>query len=137
MDPRERADAMLSRARARGAFVVTPDNAVSPMDASNTQQIPRSVVADADVRAVDPDATAVVSDDDIRQHDARTNYLADREPTSQLGSAAEQVGSATAQTPPVAPPADPESEMETVELDGLIPTTTQRTRSTLSRRLDG
>ena len=44
MDPRDRADAALARARARGAFVVTPDDAVSPMDAKNTQQIPRIVV---------------------------------------------------------------------------------------------
>jgi hypothetical protein len=44
MDPRERADAALARARARGAFVVTPDDAVSPMDAASTLQIPRAVV---------------------------------------------------------------------------------------------
>ena len=36
MDPRLRADEALARARARGAFVVTPDNATSPMDAANT-----------------------------------------------------------------------------------------------------
>lgn len=48
MDPRERADAALARARARGAFVVTPDDAVSPMDAANTVQIPRAVVNAAD-----------------------------------------------------------------------------------------
>ena len=48
MDPRERADALLARARARGAFVVTPEDATSPMDAANTQQIPRSVVNQID-----------------------------------------------------------------------------------------
>jgi acyl-homoserine lactone acylase PvdQ len=48
MDPRERADRALARARARGAFVVTPDDAISPMDAASTLQIPRSVVAAAD-----------------------------------------------------------------------------------------
>ncbi|RRO12744.1 hypothetical protein EIL87_23915 [Saccharopolyspora rhizosphaerae] len=52
MDPRLRADEALARARARGAFVVTPDNATSPMDAANTVRIPReivdSVVADTD-----------------------------------------------------------------------------------------
>jgi hypothetical protein len=58
MDPRERADAILARARARGAFVVTPESAVSPMDAANTLQIPRAVVAAADER--DPEATMVV-----------------------------------------------------------------------------
>ena len=56
MDPRERADAALARARARGAFVVTPDDAVSPMDAANTVQIPRAVVNAAD----QPDSTMVI-----------------------------------------------------------------------------
>lgn len=58
MDPRERADAALARARARGAFVVTPDDAVSPMDAANTVQIPRSVVNAADGN--NPDSTMVI-----------------------------------------------------------------------------
>jgi len=56
MDPRDRADAILARARARGAFVVTPESAVSPMDAANTLQIPRAVVAAAD----DAEKTMVV-----------------------------------------------------------------------------
>lgn len=47
MDPRLRADEALARARARGAFVVTPDNATSPMDAANTVRIPRDVVNSA------------------------------------------------------------------------------------------
>lgn len=48
MDPRDRADALLARARARHGYVVTPEDAVSPMDAANTQQIPRAVVGAAD-----------------------------------------------------------------------------------------
>jgi outer membrane biosynthesis protein TonB len=60
MDPRERADAALARARARGAFVVTPESAVSPMDAASTLQIPRTVVSANDERTDDPDATMVV-----------------------------------------------------------------------------
>jgi acyl-homoserine lactone acylase PvdQ len=48
MDPRERADAALARARARSRFVVTPDDAISPMDAMSTIQIPRAVVTAAD-----------------------------------------------------------------------------------------
>jgi hypothetical protein len=57
MDPRERADEALARARARGgAFVVTPDDAVSPMDAANTVQIPRAVVDAAD----QPESTMVI-----------------------------------------------------------------------------
>jgi hypothetical protein len=58
MDPRDRADAILARARARGAFVVTPESAVSPMDAASTLQIPRAVVAAADQR--DSETTMVV-----------------------------------------------------------------------------
>lgn len=48
MDPRDRADETLARARARGRFVVTPDSATSPMDAANTVRIPREVVAAAE-----------------------------------------------------------------------------------------
>jgi hypothetical protein len=61
MDPRDRADAALARARARGAFVVTPEDAVSPMDAANTLQIPRSVVDAADANRDQPDSTMVIS----------------------------------------------------------------------------
>jgi hypothetical protein len=48
MDPRLRADEALARARARGAFVVTPDNATSPMDAASTVRIPREIVNQAE-----------------------------------------------------------------------------------------
>ncbi len=61
MDPRDRADAALARARARSAFVVTPDDAVSPMDATNTQQIPRAVVRALDTNGPDGDTTMVIA----------------------------------------------------------------------------
>ena len=61
MDPRDRADALLARARARGAHVVTPDNMTSPMDSSATQQIPRTVVNAVDPRELDPESTMVIS----------------------------------------------------------------------------
>ncbi|MFD9737873.1 hypothetical protein [Umezawaea sp. NPDC059074] len=61
MDPRDRADALLARARARGAHVVTPDNMTSPMDSSATQQIPRTVVNAVDPRDLDPESTMVIS----------------------------------------------------------------------------
>jgi hypothetical protein len=48
MDPRLRADEALAHARARGAFVVTPDNATSPMDADSTVRIPRELVQQVD-----------------------------------------------------------------------------------------
>ncbi|APU17330.1 MULTISPECIES: hypothetical protein [Actinoalloteichus] len=62
MDPRDRADETLARARARGAFVITPDNATSPMDAASTVQIPRSVVTANDPvnPAPDHDPTVVL-----------------------------------------------------------------------------
>lgn len=115
MDPRERADALLARARARGAFVVTPEDATSPMDASNTQQIPRSVVDRID-HDEDPDSTAVVPSSVI---DAVQGSL--EKPGTRVGMR------------PVKPAAVEEEEVE-----GLIPTTTQTTgRSDLSRRLEG
>lgn len=60
MDPRLRADETLARARARGAFVVTPDNATSPMDASTTLRIPRDIVDGSDPGDHDPDSTVVL-----------------------------------------------------------------------------
>ncbi|HEX8865706.1 MAG TPA: hypothetical protein VF821_08625, partial [Lentzea sp.] len=59
MDPRDRADAMLARARARGRHIVTPDNMTSPMDASDTQQVPRTLVNAMDPRR-DPDSTMII-----------------------------------------------------------------------------
>jgi hypothetical protein len=67
MDPRERADAALARARARGAWVVTPESAISPMDAANTLQLPRIVVTENDERR-DPDATLVVPIAEVRDN---------------------------------------------------------------------
>ncbi|KAA5825346.1 hypothetical protein ABT337_31195 [Saccharopolyspora hirsuta] len=64
MDPRLRADEALARARARGAFVVTPDNATSPMDAANTVRIPRDVVDQAD----SPDTTQVIPSSGPQPH---------------------------------------------------------------------
>lgn len=68
MDPRNRADETLARARARGAFVVTPDNATSPMDASTTVRIPRSVVNGSDRDTRDPDSTMAIPQRE-RQHE--------------------------------------------------------------------
>jgi hypothetical protein len=117
MDPRERADALLARARARGAFVVTPEDAISPMDASNTQQIPRSLVNQID-RGEDPDITAVVPASVI---DSVQGSLLEPKPDTHVG---------------MAPVPRPQPQEE--EVAGLIPTTTQSTgRSELSRRLEG
>lgn len=115
MDPRERADAALARARARGPFVITPDDAISPMDAASTLQIPRSVVAAAD----QSENTMII-------------------PAGQMHHQPPPVA-----PPPPPPPArevDPIEEPPALrQLDGLVPTVHQPAprRSTLSRRLDG
>ncbi|MTD55008.1 hypothetical protein GKO32_13610 [Amycolatopsis sp. RM579] len=93
---------------------MTPEDAVSPMDASNTQQIPRAVVERIDHEG-DPDTTAVVPSSVIE---------------SVQGSLEEKPGTRVMR--PVA------REPYEQEVDGLIPTTTQITgRSELSRRLEG
>ncbi len=122
MDPLDRADALLSRAQARGTFVVTPNSAVSPMDASSTVQIPRTMVTGAD-EDIDPDATTVLSDEQIRENDEQR-----RPDTSASGH---RHGTLEEQAQREA------DEIQTEEITGLIPTTTQRTKSNLSRRLDG
>ncbi len=66
MDPRNRADEALARARARGAFVVTPDNATSPMDSSSTVRIPRETVRGADRDDLDPESTVVIPNSSAR-----------------------------------------------------------------------
>ncbi|WP_037316146.1 hypothetical protein [Amycolatopsis orientalis] len=161
MDPRARADALLARASARGAFVVTPDNATSPMDSANTQQIPRSVVAEID-RSSDPDTTTQLPASLIAEND---HHLAGAEPTTRLDVAPvtrpqpypRQPGAQPTRPMPQAttpltrrPPASPvqsplverpEQEQETAEneIGGLVPTVKQNPsgRSNLSRRLDG
>src|SRR5262245_8083674 len=67
MDPLERADVALARARARGTFVVTPESAVSPMDAASTLQIPGAVVPPHAGRR-DPDSTMQVPLPDQSEH---------------------------------------------------------------------
>lgn len=116
MDPRERAEALLARARARSPHVVTPDDATSPMDSANTQQIPRAVVNQID-RGEDPDTTAVVP--------------------------ASVIDSVQGKLPQTEPKPDTQVDLPAVrpeeqEVGGLIPTTTRSTgRSELARRLDG
>lgn len=116
MDPRERADVALARARARGAFVVTPDDAVSPMDAANTLQIPRSVVAAADQQ----DSTMVIPAATVNGQ-TPPPYPRQQPPA------------------PGYPQQQPEAQPPPRQLDGLVPTTQQpgTQRSMLSRRLDG
>lgn len=139
MDPRERADAILARARARGAFVVTPESAVSPMDAASTLQIPRMVVSAADER--DSETTMVVPAVAPPQElpaiaqEALTDVVAVPHPgprsrqrrleQHQSMLAAQAAARAAAST-------------GTEEIEGLVPTVKEPPVSgTLSQRLDG
>ena len=123
MDPRDRADALLARARARGRNIVTPDNMTSPMDSSDTQQIPRTLVNAMDPRR-DPDSTMILS-----PHQMGHQQPAPR-PPQQL---------------PAHPPTQPlpvqqdDAEITQVVQQGVIPTATnhQQARGSLSQRLSG
>jgi hypothetical protein len=143
MDPRERADAILARARARGAFVVTPESAVSPMDAANTLQIPRAVVAAADEQ--DSETTMVVP--------AIPPGPAAPPPQEELPAIAQEALTDVVAAPPPPGPrsrqrrleqhqsmlaAQAARKAEPEEVDGLVPTVKEPPSSgTLSQRLDG
>lgn len=139
MDPRERADVALARARARGAFVVTPDDAVSPMDAANTLQIPRSVVAAAD----QPESTMVIPAATARGQMPPPASQQFPQPGHQTGPHQPVPQPAPVHSPG---PARLDGQAQPIEeqppprqLDGLVPTTQQpgTQRSMLTRRLDG
>ena len=131
MDPRDRADAILARARARGAFVVTPESAVSPMDAASTLQIPRAVVRAADNR--DPEATMVVPAAELPAiaQEALTDVVAVPHP----GPRSRQRRLEQHQTMLAAREA---AAREAEPVEGLVPTVKQRpSMGTLSQRLEG
>ena len=149
MDPRDRADALLARAQARGVFVVTPDSATSPMDSANTQQIPRAQIDGLD-RSRDPDTTTQLPASLIEEND---HPLAGSAPTRRMEV---QGGRRPQQTTPLSTPSPttpmptplsrrPQAEQITSPLKepdpedtGLVPTVTQSIgKSDLSRRLDG
>ncbi|MDQ3403940.1 MAG: hypothetical protein M3548_11170 [Actinomycetota bacterium] len=118
MDPLERADAILARARARGAFVVTPESATSPMDVSATLQIPRIVVSALDER--DPDMTLVFP---MPGPEDERPAITQEAATQSLASPAR----------PQVPQQQPQ------RMEGLVPTVKQpqAPRQTLTQRLDG
>lgn len=162
MDPRERADAALARARARGSYVVTPDDAISPMDAKNTLQIPRSVILAAARRDDDPEATMVVpaplagamGDDRTRsmpapappQNHVQQSYESYESREDFDNYADDNPFTHSPRTQPLhlqqphayqAPGQRHEPETVHEQQDGIIPTTTTVTRRTLTQRLDG
>ncbi|MCR3746145.1 hypothetical protein [Lentzea californiensis] len=126
MDPRDRADAMLARARARGRNIVTPDNMTSPMDSSDTQQIPRALVNAVDPRR-DPDSTMILAPAQMgHQQQQRPPHHAPQQPMP------------TQPMPQQQPSAD-DAEITQVVRPGLIPTVSnhQQTRNSLTQRLSG
>jgi hypothetical protein len=129
MDPRERADAALARARARGAFVVTPEDAISPMDATSTIQIPRIVVSSLDQRENDNEATMVV------QHPLAQSQPTQSQPSPRPPQPHPYPHQQQHQPPQQPQPRDAEPEQP----EGVVPTVKQppRPRRTMSERLDG
>lgn len=139
MDPRERADATLARARARGAFVVTPESATSPMDVTSTVQIPRTLVNSLDTREDDlddPDRTMVVR---VPVQPGEYQHL----PAIAQEALTQSVAAPTRPTPSPRPhPGQSPAEQTGVlrPVDGLVPTETGADvppRSRVSERLDG
>jgi hypothetical protein len=122
MDPRDRADAMLARARARGRNIVTPDNMTSPMDSSDTQQIPRALVNAVDPRR-DPDSTMIL------QAAQMGHQRPPQAPTHPMH---------TQPMPVQGGPVD-DAEVTQVVQQGVIPTVSnhQQHRNSLSQRLSG
>ncbi|MCG8925110.1 hypothetical protein [Lentzea sp. CC55] len=132
MDPRDRADAMLARARARGRNIVTPDNMTSPMDASDTQQIPRTLVNAMDPRR-DPDSTMILQPAQMGQH-----QHPQRPPHQQQPHKPQQPQMPT-QPMPAQPQHKDDAEITQVVQPGMIPTVSnhQQNRNSLSKRLSG
>ncbi|GAA2963825.1 hypothetical protein [Actinokineospora diospyrosa] len=133
MDPRDRADAILARARARGAYVVTPDSAISPMDASATLQIPRAVVAAID--AADPDVTMVFPAEAFPAEAFPADSDAFR-PTEELPAIAQEAATQSVAAPPRPYPRQPHPR----QAEGMVPTVRPHPhphRPSLSQRLDG
>jgi hypothetical protein len=126
MDPRDRADAMLARARARGRNIVTPDNMTSPMDSSDTQRVPRSLVNAVDPR-LDPDSTMILAPAQMGQQQPP------RPPQHH-----QQKPMPPHPMPSPAPPGD-DAEITQVVQPGLIPTVSnhQQKRNSLTQRLSG
>lgn len=152
MDPRDRADAMLARARARGRNIVTPDNMTSPMDASDTLQIPRGLVNAVDPR-LDPDSTMILPPGQMRpqqtapmpqqQHVQQQQYGQHQHGHQQHGQhqRGQQQGQRPMPTQPFPVAAEPSDDADVTQVvqPGMIPTVShhQSTRSSLSQRLDG
>lgn len=117
---------MLARARARGRNIVTPDNMTSPMDSSDTQQIPRTLVNAMDPRR-DPDSTMILPPAQMgHQHRQQQRPPHQHQPMP------------TQPMPQQAAPGE-DAEVTQVVQPGMIPTVSnhQQTRASLTQRLNG
>ena len=132
MDPRDRADAMLARARARGRNIVTPDNMTSPMDSSDTQQIPRTLVNAMDPRR-DPDSTMILPPAQMGHHQQHAPR-----PPQQPHHHHPAQPMPTQPMPQSSAPGE-DAEVTQVVQQGVIPTVSnhQQTRTSLTQRLNG
>lgn len=111
MNALDRADALLTKSQGRRG-IVTPNNMESPMDAATTQQITRERMQRM-VGGNDPNVTQRLPHDDAS------------DVTQDLSGGKKDSGVVK------------EPEVEVEEIDGLIPTTKQRTKSSVSDHLDG
>ncbi|MFJ5992098.1 hypothetical protein [Lentzea sp. NPDC092896] len=138
MDPRDRADAMLARARARGRNIVTPDNMTSPMDSSDTQQIPRSLVNAMDPRR-DPDSTMILQPAQMGQMGQQQQRPQHHAPGQPMPTQPMHAHSKQGQPLPAPQQPADDAEITQVVQPGLIPTVSnhQQARNSLSQRLSG
>ncbi|WP_031465457.1 hypothetical protein [Sciscionella sediminilitoris] len=132
MDPRDRADAVLERASALRRGVVTPINATSPMDASATSRIRRSVVEEAQRRVEEQDTQSIPAPGAPREGEETTQPVRDvregaTQPVHRPQAAAPHAEQRVAEDEP------------TTDLGGLIPTVAQQPKKprSLSERLSG
>ncbi|MEV4319282.1 hypothetical protein [Actinocrispum sp. NPDC049592] len=134
MDPRERADAALARARARGAFVVTPEDAISPMDAASTLQIPRIVVSSLDQQQGNENEQTMVVQHPLAQSQPTQSQPSPRPPHQQYAPP-QQHHHQQHPSPLPRQAAPPDQEQP----EGMVPTVQQppKPRRTMSERLDG
>ncbi len=136
MDPRERADAALARARARGAFVVTPEDAISPMDAASTLQIPRIVVSSLDQQQGNENEQTMVVQHPLAQSQPTQSQPSPRPPHQPYAPPQQHHHPQQQQHPsPLPRQASPQEH----DPEGKVPTVQQppKPRRTMSERLDG
>jgi hypothetical protein len=116
--------------------VITPDDAVSPMDAASTLQIPRAVVAALDTGAQD---TTMVISAGVASGQVTAQPAPAPVPTPAPVPEPMITHSGDLVAPPARVPEPAEEAPQPRDLGGLVPTVHQpgTQRSLLSRRLDG